>query len=58
MSLHGLGLPGQQYALETSTNLLDWALVQVLEMDTNGVVEVRQAISTNEPSRYFRLQRR
>jgi hypothetical protein len=58
MSLHGLGLPGQQYALETSTNLLDWALVQVLEMDTNGVAEVRQPISTNELSRYFRLQRR
>ena len=58
ISLHGFGLPGQQYALETSTNLLAWALVQVLEMDTNGAVQARLIVSTNELNRYFRLQRR
>jgi hypothetical protein len=58
LSLRVSGLPGESFAVETSTNLIDWSLLQFIEVSTNGTDTVQHAVSTNDVQRYFRLRRR
>lgn len=46
------GVPGQVYALETSTNLIDWTTLAVIT-NTNSSV-VFQDSATNAPRRFYR----
>lgn len=51
-----LGLPGQTYQVEESTNLAEWNFKQDLVADVNGVMNYSYA-TTNGPARYYRFRR-
>ena len=58
MAFRVTGVPRKLYALETSTNLVEWTRVKILRMDENGVAEVKHFVNTGEAQRYFRLRRK
>jgi N-acetyl-anhydromuramyl-L-alanine amidase AmpD len=48
------GAPGSGYGIETSTNLLNWVLLQTL-VNTNGTLEYFDSVHTNDLQRYYRV---
>lgn len=50
------GLPRASYMLESSTNLTDWRPFTNVQTGANGLLDVRQLVSTNQPQRYFRAR--
>jgi uncharacterized repeat protein (TIGR01451 family) len=49
------GAPGVPYAIEASTNLVDWIEVEVRVTDADGVIELEEADVGRLPSRFFRF---
>ena len=47
------GAPGENYFLETSTNLVNWQPLPVF-VNSNGVARFGDAFSTNSPIRFYR----
>ena len=56
--LRFVGVPGNSYSIEASTNLLDWLLLSNAEAGPEGVFEFLDTSAMNMPSRFYRLQAR
>lgn len=48
------GNPGQRYAIQASTNLLDWQLIAILPTSTNPAVPFSDSSATNLSRRFYR----
>ena len=54
--LQSCGLPNGTYALEASTNLLDWGCLTNSTADSSGVLEFIDATADDEGIRFYRLK--
>ncbi len=55
--LHGTGTPGETYALQTSTNLVDWVHHTNLVADPGGLIECLDEMEGHAPACFYRLIR-
>ena len=56
MTLTVMGVPGERYTLEHSTNLTGWADLQHVDLPETGIVELEMAVPTGATSGFFRLR--
>jgi hypothetical protein len=54
-SMEILGLPGQVYELQASTNLIDWVSMRKVT-NFGGIVPFTDPIQTNSPTRFYRAR--
>jgi hypothetical protein len=57
LSVRIIGAANSDYWLESSTNLLHWIAAASVHSDTNGCVQLRNLMNTNEPMKFFRVRR-
>lgn len=50
------GSPGQVYAIQASTNLLDWVTMATRRADVNGVLEFEVSIASACPTGFYRIK--
>jgi hypothetical protein len=56
LQLRFTGSPHQAYALETSTNLIDWLPWSTITMDIGGSFSFTDAVEPSVPARFYRLR--
>lgn len=55
LTINGTALPNQNYALEISTNLVNWSELIVRQTDNTGAFEFTDPMSAILPKRFYRI---
>ena len=56
LQLEFVGLPGRSYALETSTNVLDWVVLRWIPANGDGEGSYEDSETKKTPARFYRFR--